>query len=258
MTDASALRGAKGNLTRQTDFAVQADRLRKTYDTSRGPVEAVREISLGIPRGQFTSVMGLSGSGKSTLVHLLSGLDTPTSGRVWIDGTDITAMKDSALSRLRSERLGFVFQSFNLLPNLTVRKNIELPMDLWGRSPDPAWLEHVISLVGIGEKLDQLAANLSGGQRQRVAIARALASNPSVIIADEPTGSLDLVNGESVLRLFRTLADNGHTVLMVTHDPVAASYSDKVLVLREGQLMGAADKPTRTWIREQLLEGAHS
>lgn len=256
MTATSTSQRTVSDLGHQRDFAIQADRLRKTYDTSRGPVEALSEISIGIPRGEFTAVMGLSGSGKSTLVHLLSGLDSPTSGRVWIDGTDISAMNDNALSRLRSERLGFVFQSFNLLPNLTVRKNIELPMDLWGRSPDPAWLDYVIDLVGIGEKLDQLAANLSGGQRQRVAIARALASNPSVIVADEPTGSLDLVNGESVLRLFRTLADNGHTVLMVTHDPGAASYSDQVLVLRDGQLVGSAQSPDRAWIREQLMDGA--
>ncbi len=237
------------------DYVISARHLTKTYEGAAGPVHALRDISIDIRRGGFTSVMGLSGSGKSTLVHVLSGLDVVDSGQVWVDGVQITGLRDRELSKLRAERIGFVFQAFNLLPGLSVRKNIELPMDLWGETPDRAWIEYVVGLVGLLDKLDQPAATLSGGERQRVAIARALASQPSVIVADEPTGNLDVINRQTVLDLFRYLADAGHTILMVTHDPEAASYSDRLLVLKSGVVVANEQSPTVDQIRELLVTG---
>lgn len=237
------------------DYVISARHLSKSYTGAAGEVHALRDISIDIPRGRFTSVMGLSGSGKSTLVHVLSGLDLATSGTVWVDGLQITGMRDRELSKLRAERIGFVFQSFNLLPSLSVRRNIELPMDLWGEKPQREWVEYMVSLVGLQDKLNQPAATLSGGERQRVAIARALASQPSVIVADEPTGNLDVVNRQTVLDLFRYLTDAGHTILMVTHDPEAASYSDRLLLLEAGRVVASQAAPSEQEIRDLLMAG---
>ena len=182
--------------------------------------------------------MGPSGSGKSTLMHILAGLDRPTSGTVELDGTEITGLDDGDLTKLRRDKLGFIFQFFNLIPVLTAEENIVLPLSIAGRKADPAWLKQLVDTVGLGDRLTHRPSELSGGQQQRVAVARALVSKPAVVFADEPTGNLDSRSSEEVLRLLRQAVDEfGQTVVMVTHDPEAASYADRLIVLRDGKIV---------------------
>jgi putative ABC transport system ATP-binding protein len=216
--------------------------LRRVYGEGEAAVQALRGVTLEFPAGQFTAIMGPSGSGKSTLMHLLAGLDTPTSGSVTVDGREIGGLGDKALTQLRRDRLGFVFQSFNLVPVLTAEENIMLPLTLAGAKPDRAWVEQLIDKVGLADRLTHRPAELSGGQQQRVAAARALVSRPAVVFADEPTGNLDSKSSEEVLRLLRTAVDEfGQSVVMVTHDPEAASYADRLVVLRDGLVVHDGD-----------------
>jgi putative ABC transport system ATP-binding protein len=212
--------------------------LRRVYGEGEAAVQALRGVTLEFPAGQFTAIMGPSGSGKSTLMHLLAGLDKPTSGSVTVDGREIGGLGDKALTQLRRDRLGFVFQSFNLVPVLTAEENILLPLTLAGRKPDREWLERLIAAVGLGDRLDHRPAELSGGQQQRVAVARALIHRPAVVFADEPTGNLDSHSSDEVLGLLRQAADEfGQTVVMVTHDAHAASVADRIVVLTDGQIV---------------------
>ena len=201
-------------------------------------VRALVDVTVGFGAGEFTAIMGPSGSGKSTMMHILAGLDAPTSGRVYVEGTDITALNDTALTKLRRDRIGFVFQSFNLVPTLDARANILLPMRLAGATPDPAWFDMIVASLGIGDRLDHRPSEMSGGQQQRVAVARALMSRPAVIVADEPTGNLDSRSTGEVMELLRRAVDElGQSVIMVTHDTRTAAYADRVLVCRDGQVV---------------------
>jgi putative ABC transport system ATP-binding protein len=200
---------------------------------------------LDIPAGSFTAVMGPSGSGKSTLMHCMAGLDAVTSGRIWIGGTELSGLRERQLTRLRRDRVGFVFQAYNLLPVLTAAENITLPLDIAGRAADRQWLATVIDTVGLKDRLRHRPHELSGGQQQRVAIARALVSRPEIVFADEPTGNLDSRAGADVLGLLRrAVTEFGQTVVMVTHDPVAASYAGRVVFLADGRVAGGLDRPT--------------
>lgn len=217
--------------------AIECRGLVKTYGEGSAMVHAVGGVNAAFGVGEFTAIMGPSGSGKSTLMHLLAGLDVPTQGEVRIEGTVIGGLHDRDLTRLRRDRLGFVFQSFNLVPTLSARENIELPMRLAGRQPDAGELELLASRLGIAERLEHYPHELSGGQQQRVAVARAMITSPAVVFADEPTGALDLKTGRALLESLRMAAhDRRQTVIMVTHDPAAAAYADRVLILVDGRL----------------------
>jgi putative ABC transport system ATP-binding protein len=208
-------------------------------------------VSLEFPAGQLTSIVGPSGSGKSTLMHVLAGLDRPTAGRAWIDGTEITALDDSELTELRRDKLGFIFQFFNLIPVLDAEENVTLPMRIAGRRADPAWLEQLLDTVGIADRRSHRPAELSGGQQQRVAVARALISKPAVVFADEPTGNLDSASSTQVMELLRRSVDElGRTVVVVTHDSRVASYGDRVVLLVDGRV--ASD--TTVTGEDQVLE----
>ncbi|GAA2931382.1 ABC transporter ATP-binding protein [Streptomyces enissocaesilis] len=225
----------------------------KNYGSGGNAVQALRGISVDLARGSFTAVMGPSGSGKSTFLHCAAGLDRPTSGQVLLGGVPLSGMREAELTRLRRERIGFVFQAYNLLPALSVRDNITMPLRLSGTPLDRAWFDEVTSRVGIAEKLRKRPSELSGGQQQRVAIARALINRPDLVMADEPTGALDSHTGQEVLRLFRELVhDLGQTVLMVTHDPVAASYAHSVLFLADGRLVERMDRPEAKTVAERM------
>jgi putative ABC transport system ATP-binding protein len=225
--------------------AVAATALTRLYGDGDAAVHALRGVSLDVPRGQFTAVMGPSGSGKSTLMHLLAGLDTPTSGTVRIGGQDITAMRDRQLTRMRRTHIGFVFQSFNLLPTLSAEENVVLPLSIAGRRPDREALEALLARVGLLDRRGHRPAQLSGGQQQRVAIARALITAPTVLFADEPTGNLDSAAGAGVLTLLRDAVDlDGQTTVMVTHDPRAAATADRVLFLADGRVVDDISDPT--------------
>jgi putative ABC transport system ATP-binding protein len=210
----------------------------RRFGEGEAAVDALRDVSVQFPRGRFAAIMGPSGSGKSTLMHILAGLDRPTSGTVSIDGVELTTLDDASLTRLRRDRVGFIFQTFNLLPVLNAQENILLPLSIAGRQPDREWLESLIETVGIGDRLSHRPAELSGGQRQRVAVARALASRPAVVFADEPTGNLDSHASNDVLELLRQAVDDfEQTVVMVTHDAHAASFADRLLVLDDGKIV---------------------
>ncbi|MEI5100830.1 ABC transporter ATP-binding protein [Streptomyces sp. PmtG] len=216
-------------------------------------VTALDGVSVGFPAGRFTAIMGPSGSGKSTLMHCAAGLDTLTSGTAYIGDTDLGSLDDRRLTLLRRDRVGFVFQAFNLVPTLTVAENITLPLDLAGRAADPAWLEALIDVVGLGDRLRHRPAELSGGQQQRVAVARAFAGRPDVVFADEPTGNLDSRSGEEVLGLLgRAVRQMGRTVVMVTHDPVAAAHADEVIFLADGRLVDRLASPTADKVLDRL------
>jgi len=233
--------------------AVAATAVTRRYGDGESAVDALRGVTLEVPAGQFTAVMGPSGSGKSTLMHLLAGLDSPSSGTVEIGGEDITTMSDKQLTKLRRKHIGFVFQQFNLLPTLTAEENILLPLSIAGRKTDKADLEALIARVGLQERRDHRPSELSGGQQQRVAIARALVTRPEVVFADEPTGALDTRTGRDVLALLRAVVDDdGHTVVMVTHDPVAAAHADHVILLADGRLAGTLEAPTADEVAERL------
>jgi putative ABC transport system ATP-binding protein len=210
----------------------------RRFGEGQSAVDALRGVTLEVPAGQLTAVMGPSGSGKSTLMHILAGLDSPTSGKVAIDGTDITHMDDQELTLLRRKHIGFIFQFFNLLPVLTAEENVVLPASIAGHKPDPAWVEELIDKVGLGDRRSHRPAELSGGQQQRVAIARSLIERPTVLFADEPTGNLDSATSEEILKLLRDSVDSyGQTTLMVTHDSHAAAIADRVLFLDDGLIV---------------------
>ena len=216
---------------------VAADVARR-YGEGETAVDALRGVSVDIERGRLTAVMGPSGSGKSTLMHILAGLDKPTTGTVQVAGTEITTLGDNDLTKLRRQHIGFVFQFFNLLPMLNARENITLPLTISGEKPDDGWVDQVVADVGLGDRLAHRPSELSGGQQQRVAVARALVSRPSVMFADEPTGNLDSTTGAEVLEFLRAaVRDMGQTVVMVTHDPAAASYADAVVFLADGRIV---------------------
>ncbi|HEU4568544.1 MAG TPA: ABC transporter ATP-binding protein [Marmoricola sp.] len=226
-------------------MAAEARDLVKVYGVGDTTVRALDGIDLQIPRQRFTVVMGASGSGKSTLMHCLAGLEKPTSGEIAIAGVPLTAMSDRQLTAMRRERIGFVFQSFNLIPTLTARENILLPLSLAGHRPQPAWWDTVIDALGLADRLGHRPKELSGGQQQRVACARALIARPGIVFADEPTGNLDSRSGAEILRLLRRSVDEfAQTVVMVTHDPVAASYCDKVVLLADGRIVEEAGRLT--------------
>jgi putative ABC transport system ATP-binding protein len=230
---------------------VTAEDLRRRYGEGTAAVDALAGVSLAFDRGRFNAIMGPSGSGKSTLMHILAGLDRPTSGSVVLDGVDLGTLDDADLTQLRRDKLGFIFQFFNLLPILTAEENIVLPLSIAGRDPDPEWLRRLIETVDLSDRLTHRPAELSGGQQQRVAVARALISRPAVVFADEPTGNLDSVASEEILRTLRQAVDDfGQTVVMVTHDAHAASFADRIVVLRDGQV--AHDGPCGS--EEQILE----
>jgi putative ABC transport system ATP-binding protein len=239
-----------------TTIAATTD-LERTYGEGQAAVHALRGVSLGFPTGQFTAIMGPSGSGKSTLMHLLAGLDKPTAGSVVLDGSELSTLDDSELTRLRRDRLGFVFQAFNLVPVLTAEENITLPLQLAGRKPDREWYDKLIAAVGLADRLTHRPAELSGGQQQRVAVARALIHRPAVVFADEPTGNLDSKSSDEVLALLRHAVDDfGQTVVMVTHDPHAASVADRIVVLRDGEVVHDAEETSTDTVVE-LLRAAH-
>jgi putative ABC transport system ATP-binding protein len=219
--------------------------LTKTFGAGSGAVTALDDVSIGIRRGEFTAIMGPSGSGKSTLMHVMAGLDSASSGEVWLGDTEISRMGDGQLTLLRRRRIGFVFQSFNLVPTLDVRANVLLPFELDGRRPSAAekdWIDHLLDSLGLASRLSHRPHELSGGQQQRVAIARALASRPDLVFADEPTGSLDSRTGREVLALLATAArEYGQSIAMVTHDPIAASNADRILFLADGRVVD--DRP---------------
>ncbi len=229
--------------------------LTKVYGTGDAEVRALDGVTLDIAAGQFTAVMGPSGSGKSTLMHCCAALDTPTTGRVLIGDTEIGGLDDKRLTRLRRERIGFVFQSFNLIPTLTAEENILLPLSIAGRKPDREWYDTVIDTVNLRDRLGHRPNQLSGGQQQRVAVARALASRPAIVFADEPTGNLDSRSGAEVLSLLqRSVKEFGQTIVMVTHDPVAAGYTDRVVFLADGRLAGELEHPTREAVLERMAD----
>ena len=221
----------------QDGQVVIATDLSRRFGEGEAAVDALIDVSTGFERGRFTAIMGPSGSGKSTLMHILAGLDMPTSGTVVLDGDEITGLDDGAMTKLRRDKLGFVFQFFNLLPVLTAEENLVLPLSIAGRKPDAEWLEELISTVGLGDRRTHRPSELSGGQQQRVAVARALVSKPAVVFADEPTGNLDSKASVEVLQLLRQAVDKfGQTVIMVTHDPAAAAHADRLITLRDGQI----------------------
>ena len=225
--------------------AARAVDARKVYGQGETAVHALAGVSVDFQGGQFTAIMGPSGSGKSTLMHCLAGLDDLTSGSVFIEGTDLTQLAEKDLTKLRRDRIGFIFQAFNLIPTLTAEENIVLPMSLAGRKADEAWLDEIVATVGLADRMSHRPSELSGGQQQRVAVARALASRPAIIFADEPTGNLDSHSSSEILGFMRSaVADYGQTIVMVTHDPVAASYADRVLILADGNIVNEILDPT--------------
>ena len=233
--------------------AAHAQGLTRVYGDGETRVVALDAVDVTFPQGAFTAIMGPSGSGKSTLMHCMAGLDEASAGTAWIGGVDLTTLNDKALTLLRRDKVGFIFQAFNLIPTLTALENITLPMDLAGRRVDPAWLDAVIEAVGLRPRLSHRPSQLSGGQQQRVACARALASRPEIIFADEPTGNLDSRSGADVLNFLRTsVREMAQTIVMVTHDPVAASYADQVLFLADGRLVDQMAEPTAERVLERM------
>jgi putative ABC transport system ATP-binding protein len=249
-------------VARHTRAADAADEVRpaaaavgatKVYGSGDTEVRALDGVTVSFDAGALTAIMGPSGSGKSTLMHSLAGLDTLTAGRVLLGDVDLTALKEKQLTKLRRDRIGFIFQSFNLVPTLTAAENITLPLDLAGRTPDRAWLDEVVDVVGLGSRLKHRPSELSGGQQQRVAVARALASRPAVVFADEPTGNLDSRVGAEILSfLRRAVREYGQTIVMVTHDPVAASYADRVVFLSDGRVVDEMHAPTADLVLDRM------
>ena len=228
-----------------TGTAASASGVTKAYGEGEAEVLALDDVSVDIDSGQFTAIMGPSGSGKSTLLHVLAGLDRPSSGEIHIGGSEISGMNDKQLTLLRRDKIGFIFQSFNLLPTLTAAENIVLPLRIAGRKPDELWVRSIVETVGLGPRLKHKPSELSGGQQQRVAAARALASKPDIVFADEPTGALDSKSGADLLGFLQhAVRELGQTVVMVTHDAVAASYADRVLFLKDGDIVDEMHSPT--------------
>ncbi|MEU7293048.1 ABC transporter ATP-binding protein [Streptomyces exfoliatus] len=250
-TETNHPRGRNG--AGSADFALRLDGVVKEYGKAGRAVRALDGVSVGIERGSFTAVMGPSGSGKSTFLHCAAGLDRPSSGSAFIGQTELGGMNETQLTKLRRERVGFVFQAFNLVPALSVRENVELPLRLAGKRLDPTWLEEILTRVGLAGRAAHRPAELSGGQQQRVAIARALITRPDVVFGDEPTGALDTMTAKEVLSLLRSCVDDtGQTVVMVTHDPVAASYADTVLFLADGKIVDRMPTPTADRVADRM------
>jgi putative ABC transport system ATP-binding protein len=227
----------------------------KDYGKGSTAVRALNHVTVGLPAGRFTAIMGPSGSGKSTLMHCLAGLDTLTSGRVFLGDLELSSLSDRELTRVRRERIGFVFQAFNLLPTLDAYENITLPMALAGRKPERAWIDAIVETVGLTKRLTHRPSELSGGQQQRVAVARALASRPALVFADEPTGNLDSRTGSEILTFMRRAVDElGQTIVMVTHDPVAASVADSVLFLEDGRIVDSMVSPSADRILDRMKQ----
>ncbi len=240
-------------ITGESGAVLRLDDVHRTYGTGPEAVRALRGVDVEFARGGFTAVMGPSGSGKSTLLQCCAGLDRPDSGRVTLDGTDLSGMGETELTVLRRERIGFVFQAFNLVGSLTAEQNVGLPLRLAGRRPDPAQVRRALAQVGLGERTGHLPSQLSGGQQQRVAIARALITRPRMLFADEPTGALDSASSRDVLALLRDLVDReGQSTVMVTHDPVAAGYADRVLFLADGRIVDDLSRPTAQQVAERM------
>lgn len=239
-----------------TKIAAHTANLTKIYGTGDVEVAALNNVDVEFAAGRFVAIMGPSGSGKSTLLHCAAGLERPSSGQTWIGDTELSGLSDDALTDLRRDRIGFVFQAFNLLPTLTAWENIRLPFDLAGRRPDQDAVARVVDAVGLGDRLDHRPSQLSGGQQQRVAFARALASEPDVVFADEPTGALDSQASAELLELLRRSVDDfGRTVVMVTHDPTAAAYADEVLFLADGSLVDTMTEPTAERVLDRFKVG---
>lgn len=236
-----------------TTVAASTHNATKIYGSGEGAVYALNDVSVDFISGQFTAIMGPSGSGKSTLMHCIAGLDELTSGSAIIDDVDLSTMKDKALTELRREKIGFIFQSFNLVPTLTADENIRLPLMLGNDKGDEAWIQTVINTVHLNDRLTHRPSELSGGQQQRVAVARALASRPRIIFADEPTGNLDSITGSEILSFMRKAVDDlGQTIVMVTHDPVAASYADRIIFLADGRIVNEMTDPTPERVLDQM------
>ncbi|HYZ54184.1 MAG TPA: ABC transporter ATP-binding protein [Streptosporangiaceae bacterium] len=249
---------APANTTPTATAAARAVHATKIYGSGETLVTALDDVTVEFPDRELTAIMGPSGSGKSTLMHCLAGLDTFSSGQAFLGDVELSRLNDRQLTLLRRDRVGFVFQAFNLVPTLSAGENITLPMSLAGATPDRGWLEAVIETVGLTDRLAHRPSELSGGQQQRVAVARALASQPEIVFADEPTGNLDSRSGTEVLQFLRKARDEfGQTIVMVTHDPVAASYADTVVFLADGQIVGTLEQPTAKRVLDHLkdLEG---
>ena len=241
--------------TTSTVVAAAAHDATKVYGHGDTQVVALDRVSVSFARGQFTAIMGPSGSGKSTLMHCLAGLDRLTSGQVFVAGVDLSTLDEKALTQLRRDQIGFVFQAFNLIPTLSAIENITLPMDLGGRDPDKQWLNQVVSTVGLADRLTHRPSELSGGQQQRVAVARALASRPQIIFADEPTGNLDSRTGGEILTFMRAAVDElRQTIVMVTHDPNAAGHADRVVFLADGRIVDEMPNPTAASVLDKMKQ----
>ena len=240
-------------VTSETASAARSLGLTKTYGSGQAAVRALNNVNIAFERGRFTAVMGPSGSGKSTLLHCMAGLDRATSGQAFIGGQDIGQLDDTGITRLRRDRIGFIFQSFNLVPTLTAAENITLPLDLAGTKVDREWFDDIVGRLGIGDRLDHQPSQLSGGQQQRVACARALITRPELIFADEPTGNLDSNASAELLSFLKdSTVRTGQSVVMVTHDPRGAAYSDRVVLLADGAVIGEIEKPTADSVLERM------
>jgi putative ABC transport system ATP-binding protein len=247
LNDATSAKGT------QTAPAARAVDLRKTYGVGQAVVHALAGVNVAFERGRFTAVMGPSGSGKSTLMHCMAGLDRPTSGQTFVGEEDIGSLDDAGLTQLRRDRIGFVFQSFNLIPTLTAAENITLPAALAGAKVNREWLDYLVEQLGISDRLTHRPSELSGGQQQRVACARALINKPDLVFADEPTGNLDSnASAELLAFLRRSVTELGQSIVMVTHDPRGAAYADRVVFLADGTVVGELDKPTADSVLEQM------
>ena len=241
-----------------TTIAASTTSATKVYGSGDDAVYALRDVTVDFYEGQFTAIMGPSGSGKSTLMHCIAGLDELSSGSAIIDGTDLSTLKDKELTELRREKIGFVFQSFNLVPTLTANENIRLPLMLGNNKGDEAWIQKVIDTVHLQDRLTHRPSELSGGQQQRVAVARALASQPRIIFADEPTGNLDSITGAEILTFMRKAVDDlGQTIVMVTHDPVAAAYADRIIFLADGHIVDEMTEPTADRVLDLMKSIGH-
>jgi putative ABC transport system ATP-binding protein len=237
----------------ETTISARSLDLTKTYGSGQASVRALNNVNVAFERGRFTAVMGPSGSGKSTLLHCMAGLDRPTSGQAFIGEQDIGQLDDTGITRLRRDRIGFIFQSFNLVPTLTAAENITLPLDLAGTKVDREWFDDIVGRLGIGDRLDHQPSEMSGGQQQRVACARALITRPELVFADEPAGNLDSHASAELLSFLKdSTVRTGQSVVMVTHDPRAAAYSDRVVLLADGAVVGEIEKPTADSVLERM------
>ncbi|MCU1373196.1 MAG: transporter ATP-binding protein [Actinomycetia bacterium] len=242
-------------MTNTLTVAARAENARKVYGSGDTQVIALDDVNVEFAAGEFTAIMGPSGSGKSTLMHCVAGLDSLTGGRVLIGETDLTTLDDKRLTLLRREKIGFIFQQFNLIPTLTALENITLPLSLAGKKADPAWLDTVVETVGLANRLTHRPSELSGGQQQRVAVARALATKPEIIFADEPTGNLDSRAGSEILSFMRrAVRELGQTIVMVTHDPVSASYASRVIFLNDGKIVSELTDPTPESVLDRMKQ----